>query len=422
MDALASILVDNVLPFLASRDDWNSLSMVSREIHRAATTSPLALPPWPDHECTLVANKTNCYNTYHNPRWSPCGRQIAYVSSSGAHIFDAKKGQLVELYHGAYTTSTAYTPNGNFFVSASQDGRVYLWDVKKDYQLVKKWKVFDVIGAAYVAVSPCGEKVAVLQWKKVIVLGINDDNAAAAADDDDDDDDDDADDAADDDDVLHSLTLEHFVGDCSNLLFSRDGTCLIFCGLLPPLGHVIKVWKPLTNEVVCIMEREGGDTDNCCIEMSPDGSNIITLCGTNAKVWHLNTNRSDEGMLTFSHKIDCGNSRAMAFYPDGETALFGNRGYRSRFQIWKQNGERGYVIKTPRSVDAISFSPDGRKIVTAEDGSIVVKNCFPSVKDFDREKERIQALQERKQRLDRMLDFPGAPAKKRKKTENFLIS
>ena len=282
-----------------------------------------------------------------------------------------------------------------------------MWDAKSKFELIKQWKgLFSRAGAVSIAVSPCSKKIAVIQWKMAIVLGIESDSP------------------------VHSHQLQGF-GHITNVLFSNDGTVVIFGGRsVETFSGVIKVWKFQTNEMTNFVAHE--EKTVIGIKMSPNGSKLLTLLegehGGEARVWNINVNQTGGAMLKLSHELETGHVEnsgmsPVAFSPDGEDVMIGTE---EGFLLSKIDGTDSYLYDfdhdhakaRSRVVLTVELSPDGKQVVAIQGGSIVIRpfltvrqveGCQRVMEEAEQMmKEAEQMMKEAEQRLrefQEMLDY-----------------
>ncbi len=213
--------------------------------------------------------------------FSPNGRHIVTTAGSGI-IWDVASGQELRKFggHKAPVEGVAFSPDGQRFVTCSDDKTAVVWETSSGKELVKLIGHSD--GLRGVAFSPDGQR---------ILTGCLDGtariwNAATGAE-------------------LFRFK-EHGAG-VWGVSFSPDGK-QIFSGGDNGTGLL---WETATRRVV--LQFKGHSGTIICAAFSPDGRRILTGSTDNtAKLWETATGRE-----VFTFKVHTGMIKAAVFSPDG---------------------------------------------------------------------------------------------------------
>lgn len=134
------------------------------------------------------------------------------------------------------------------------------------------------------------------------------------------------------------------------------------------------------------------------IAFSPDGTTILTVAGHVARLW-----RTDDGAPASPEILDLGKGGALlaaAFRADGRRLFTATRrGPAAWLQCWQANsGERlGAETDLGRGINLVTFSPDGRYVVTGGEGPDVRSRLWSCedrvpVRDLKEHSDRVVAI------------------------------
>ena len=165
----SALVLQNVLPYLPERKDWNNLSIASNSLYQESKQILKAItPPWPTdckwpRDPTSPEPDTSIFGSMQqlspsmqrkasqldsfDPVWSRDGTQIASTTNDCwlsrrrmlIHVVDQRMGHVKtwEAHGGAVICSIDF--GDNFLVSCGWDRRVKKWDCDCDYDCIGDW-------------------------------------------------------------------------------------------------------------------------------------------------------------------------------------------------------------------------------------------------------------------------------------------
>ena len=253
------------------------------------------------------------------------GRRIVTGSQDNtARVWDAESGHglLTLKGHGVQLSSVAFSPDGKKIVTGCRNDSVKVWDATDGRELITFADKATVLAVAF---SPDGKRVATGNF----------DGTARVWD------------------AMNGRELRTLTGHAGQVLwvaFSPDGRRIATGGG----DHTARVWDADTGQGLFTLKEHTGAVG--FVAFSPDGRQILTLGrdGT-AKLWDAT---GDHGPLVVR-----GGSKA-AFSSDGHLIITGGAG---RAEVWDTAAGRQLFVLHGLSnmISSVSFSPDGRRIVTA---------------------------------------------------------
>ncbi len=293
--------------------------------------------------------------------------------------------RLVLSGHTAFINSVAFSPDGQFLVSAADDETVTIWDPVTGENLETLTYV-DPVPVNSLDFSPDGKIVALGTWNKITLLNVTDGKALAtlgkhrerggtdidavlflsnakklvAAD-------------------MNSLrvwdveskTIQAALLDESKDFFQAEAIAASRDGKILASGNhrgKVTLWEVLGKKRIVTFAAHG-DEKVSALAFSPDGR-LLASGGHDARtvLWHLKGNQPEE---IFILKADTGDINTLAFSPDGK--LLATGAYHIR--IW--NVATGKLMLTTKGrrvrIRKIAFSPDGARLAAGgEDGIIEV--------------------------------------------------
>jgi WD40 repeat protein/DNA-binding SARP family transcriptional activator len=272
--------------------------------------------------------------------FDPLSTRIATGMGDGAAIvWELSPSGAKEAYtlagHGAAIRDVVFGPDGMRLFTGGADGTAKIWDVTPDSE--REW--LTVSGATGVAYSPDGDHLA---------TGSEDGNVniydARTG--------------------RRVLVLRGHTGWVNAVDFSPDGSRLASAAD----DGTVRIWDTASGVEVITLDESGNNTD---VAFSPDGTMVAT---TNyaftgrTRIWDAATGALIRSLRN-SHGAQAEGRFSVEFSPDG--ALLAGSDVEATY-IWRVDDGRIVArLQQPEYVLRLTFSPDGRQLVTAAyDGSI----------------------------------------------------
>jgi len=311
---------------------------------------------------------------------SPDGRYGLSGDEAGMILlWDLESGELLRRLEGHtdMVTGLAFTPDGRQAVSASQDKTLIHWDLETG-QVIRQISAHES-GINTVTVSPDGLLAASGSGENYIDLpGIAEDNSVRLWD-------------------LHSgeemRRFDIFSDGVTDISFTPDGRSLAIATMAD--GYLI-----LDLETGKVLLRPGATEEGITgVAVSPDGETVLTAGARTNEVtrWDLQTGEIEGYMeerhnstlhavavspdsrrvlagsiiLTESdletggllHRFNFG-ATAIAYRPDGVTALIGNLDHSVRLVSLASGAEIGRLPASVNWINGVAYSPDGQTALT----------------------------------------------------------
>ncbi len=231
--------------------------------------------------------------------------------------------------------SVAFSPDGQYVLSGSDDNTIKLWDVNTG-EVIRSFEghTDDVESAVF---SPDGQ----------YVLSGSDDNTIKLWD-------------------VNTGELIHFFEGYTNsvnsVAFSPDGHYVLSGN--PDWDDTMKLWDVNTGEL--IRSFEGHTNSVWSVAFSPDGHYVLSGNGDSTmKLWDVNT-----GELIRSFEGHVNNVKSVAFSPDGYYVLSGNGdGTMKLLDVNTGKLIRSFEGHTYYAVWSVAFSPDGQYVLSGDGDS-----------------------------------------------------
>jgi len=281
-------------------------------------------------EQAKVVTLTGLYGNVHSIAYSPDGRYIVSGSEDTAiKVWDATTYKEVATLTGHYSTvySVAYSPDGKYIVSGSEDKTIKVWDARTYKEVAKLiWHDFGVESVAY---SPDG---------KYIVSGSNDYTIKVW----------------DAQTYTGVATLRgHFIS-VTSVAYSPDGRYIVSGSE----DKTVKIWDAITYKNVATLRGHNDDVES--VAYSPDGRYIVSGSRDNTiKVWDATTYTAVATLRGHSDWV-----YSVAYSPDGRYIVSGSRD--RTIKVWDATTYK--EVATLRGhggeVNSVAYSPDGKYIVS----------------------------------------------------------
>jgi WD40 repeat protein/serine/threonine protein kinase len=267
---------------------------------------------------------------------------------------------LQTLRHDSAVFCAAFSPDGERVATASQDGRVTIWDAQSGQQLFQ-FRAHDN-HARTVAYSPDGRLLATSSWDKTVKVWEVQTMVPERA-------------------PSPLRTLRH-QGVRFSAIFSPDGKRLATAGNRPTrpdgLGRQlaeVKIFDVTSGQELCILEGDER-TMWSALAFSPDGQFLATghhqehqdgIVGNVVHIWEANTGRKIRTLVGHDQPV-----QSVVFSPNGRLLASGAGkpadvvGADGELKIWDvPTGREVLDLRGHITVCALAFSPDGRRLASA---------------------------------------------------------
>ena len=227
--------------------------------------------------------------------------------------------------------SLAFTPDNKFLAAASSDSTIRLWDLGDQDKPPRIIRAPEVSSLAF---SPDGKMLGwVCCYKTVRLL----DWAA--------------------DKEINSVAGHQ--GEVTAVVFSADGKRLVSGSA----DHTIRIWDVNTGKQLRVMSGHKGSV--YALALSPDNRWLASGSGDySVALWNM-----DSEKVRFMDGKHVDEVRAVAFSPDGKTLA--SAGHDHQINLWElASGKRLGKLHENSASAALSFSPNGRILVSGGSGSV----------------------------------------------------
>ncbi len=288
------------------------------------------------------------YGTARIVAFSPDGRQLAAGSEGVVNLWDWRNGQLLHSLpgHGEMSISVAFSRDGRRLATGSWSGDVMIWDAETGARLHTLSGHRQPVSA--LAFSPDGGRLVSASFDKRLIVW---DTTTRSE-------------------VLHFRAHDGLV---LGVAFSPDGLRLASVGE----DKTVRVWEAATGREVLGLRGHTGM--GMSVAFSPDGRRLASA-GRDAtiRLWDatpLHGNESQE-VLTFAQQA--GEVWTMAISPDGQSVASSGLGTGLEMPVKVWDVRSGLVSATfvghGRVVFSVAWHPDGRRIASS--------GWYPSGKNF----------------------------------------
>ena len=250
--------------------------------------------------------------------------------------------------HADVINSVAYSPDGRFFLSGSNDRTVKLWEAASG-RLVRQFEV-PRYGVSSVAFSPDGSRILagiafIYRETQATTLRLWD--AASGS-------------------VLLDFSSYH--ASVSSVAFSPDGKQILSGGG----DNIVRLWDAQSGALVRSFEGHRDWVHS--VAFSPDGKMVLSgSADKTVKLWDVNSGRLIKPLESFDDSVS-----SATFSPTGDRIAAISTGVIKReIRVWsvRSNASPVRIPLTQFALSFIAFSRDGSEIVgsgAGDDGSIAI--------------------------------------------------
>ena len=273
--------------------------------------------------------------------------------------------------HTGRATSVAFTRDGSWLVSASEDRTIKIWDVA-GAQALRTFEGHTSTITSLAALSPDGSRLASASDQTIVFEDVVGDRKLRTL-------------------KGHKIkvwdvtsgrelrTLTGHAGGVRSVAFSPDG-CWLASG---SVDQTVKIWDAGSGEELRTLKGHGGMVES--VAFSPDGSWLASgSVDQTVKIWDA---ASGQELRTLSGHRD--QVRSVAFSPDGSRVASGS--VDQTVKIW--DAASGQELRTLKEqtggVLSVAFSPDGHRLVASgnDDGTLTIWDAQPLTPELLRHRE-----------------------------------
>ncbi len=251
-----------------------------------------------------------------------------YLVEAEAKLYKAviKQHELLMINaHKDAVNHVAFSPNGKYLLTASNDKTALLWDIKAGTPI----KTFNKHNQAvsYAGFSPDGSKIITTSMDNIAALW----------------------------DVKSGKRLKKLLGHKKGILhaaFSPDGDYVVTAGG----GGNVRIWSVSNGKLIRVLKGH----NKAVFHIAFNGNTILTTSLDNtARLWDFNTGKLLSTLIGHEYGVYYG-----TFSPDGSKIVTASMDNTAR--IWSDTGELIHVLKGhTKGIFHATFSPSGLEVVTS---------------------------------------------------------
>jgi WD40 repeat protein len=262
--------------------------------------------------------------------FSPDGRFVLTGSEDKtARLWDVATGQQIRIFagHTKSVASVAFSRDGRFVLTGSLDDTAQLWELATGKQIRSFEGHTGVVTS--VAFSPDGGFVLTGSWDDAARLW----DATTGQ---------------------QIRLFEGHTGWVTSVAFSPDGHSV----LTGSSDKTARLWDAATGKQIRSLEGHEGGVES--VAFSPDGRSVLTGSGDNtARLWDAATGEQIRSFAGHREYIS-----SVAFSPDGRTVLTGSADKTARLWDATTGQQICSFIGHTDEINSVAFSPDGRSVLT----------------------------------------------------------